>query len=93
MAKRNKSTVPYIKGSTPNYNYSLYDPLDVTLLSCGYDTDACFRVGGIDNDFLHYCALDKNGFVIKITDKSGKFVARAAGFRNGNCIFLRPFGL
>lgn len=88
MAKRNKSTVPYIKGSTPSYNYSLYDPLDVTLLLCGYDTDACFRVGGIDNDFLHYCALDKNGFVIKITDKSGKFVARAAGFRNGNCIFI-----
>lgn len=88
MVRRNKSTVPYISGKYLNYCYSLYDSQDNTVLTSGIDTDACFRVGGIDNDFLHYCVLDKNGFVIKITDEYGNFVARASGFRNGNCVFI-----
>lgn len=88
MVKRNKSTVPYIQGETDNYRYSLYDSQDETVLLTGIYTDACFRVDGNDNDFLHYCALDKNGFVIKITDYYNHFIARASGFRNGNCIFI-----
>ena len=88
MAKRDKSTVPYIKGSTTNYVYSMYDSQDETLLLSGINTNACFRVAGNDNDFLHYCALDKNGFVIKITDTFGNFIARAAGFRNGNSVYI-----
>lgn len=88
MAKRDKSTVPYIKGSTTNYVYSMYDSQDETLLLSGINTNACFRVDGNDNDFLHYCALDKNGFVIKITDTFGNFIARAAGFRNGNSVYI-----
>lgn len=88
MAKRDKSTVPYVNGKTLNYNYSLYDSQDETILLAGINTDACFRIDGNDNDFLHYCALDKNGFVIKITDDFGNFIARASGFRNGNCVFI-----
>lgn len=88
MAKRNKSTIPYVSGQTMNYKYSLYDSQDETLLLAGINTDACFKVDGNDNDFLHYCALDKNGFVIKITDYDENFIARASGFRNGNCIFI-----
>ena len=83
-----ESTVPYIEGKTDYYNYSLYTNQDETILSSGIDTDSCFKLDGVDNDFLHYCALDKNGLVIKITDKYGNFVGRAAGFRNGNCLFL-----
>ena len=88
MAKRNKSTVPYVSGKTTNYEYSMYDPLDESVLLSGIYTDACFKVDGNDNDFFHYCCLDKNGFVIKITDKFGNFIGRAGGFRNGNCIFI-----
>ena len=88
MAKRKMSTVPYIKGKTENYRYSIYDPLDETILLAGINTDACFRVDGNDNDFLHYCALDKNGIVLKITDTFGNFIARASGFRSGNTIFF-----
>ena len=88
MRERHKSTVPYISGESENYKYSLYDINDVTALTSGLDTDACFRVCGHDNDFLHYCLLDKNGFIIKITDKEGNFVGRASGFRNGNCVFI-----
>lgn len=88
MVTRGKSTVPYIKGGLFNYKYSLYDSLDTDLLLSGIKTDACFRCDGNDNDFLHYCALNKNGFVIKITDSFDNFVARASGFRHGNCVFI-----
>jgi len=88
MSKRSKSTVPYVKGETLNYKYSLYDPLDENVLICGINTDSCFKIDGNDNDFLYYCALDKNGFVIKITDSFDNFIARASGFRNGNSIFI-----
>ncbi len=88
MVKRNKSTVPFVNGETMNYKYSVYDSQDESVLLAGISTDACFRIDGNDNDFLHYCALDKNGLVIKITDSFGNFIARAGGFRNGNCVFF-----
>ncbi len=88
MTKRSKSTVPYVNGQTDNYKYSIYDSQDETILLAGINTDACFRIDGYDNDFLHYCALDKNGFVIKITDLFGNFIGRGSGFRNGNCVFI-----
>ena len=88
MVKREKSTVPYVSGEIGDYRYSVYDSQDETLLLAGINTDACFRIDGNDNDFLHYCALDKNGIVIKITDNFGNFIGRASGFRNGNCVFF-----
>ena len=88
MTARNKATVPYINGSYHNYRYSMYDSTDETLLTTGLDTNACFRCCGNDNDFLHYCALDKNGFVIKLTDSNGNFIGRASGFRNGNGVYI-----
>jgi len=88
MLKKDMSTVPYISGSNKTYNYFLYDAQDESIFCAGIDTDACFKVDGTDNDFFHYCALDKNGFVIKITDNTGNFIARAAGFRHGNCVFI-----
>ena len=88
MVKRDKSTVPYVSGKTNNYLYSVYDSQDETVLLSGIDTNACFKINGIDNDFLHYCVLDKNGFVIKITDILGNFIGRASGFRSGNFIYI-----
>ena len=88
MATRKESTVPYISGTYHNYRYSMYDATDETLLTTGLDTNACFRCCGNDNDFLHYCALDKNGFVIKLTDTEGNFIGRASGFRNGNGVYI-----
>lgn len=88
MASRKESTVPYISGTYHNYKYSMYDSTDETLLTTGLDTNACFRCCGHDNDFLHYCALDKNGFVIKLTDTEGNFIGRASGFRNGNGVYI-----
>lgn len=88
MAKRETSTVPYINGEYLNYHYTLYDSQDISVLTSGIDTEACFRIDGNDNDFFHYCVLDKNGIIIKITDQFGNFIARASGFRHGNCVFF-----
>ena len=88
MVSRKESTIPYINGTYHNYRYSMYDSTDETLLITGLDTNACFRCCGNDNDFFHYCALDKNGFVIKLTDSEGNFIGRASGFRNGNGVYI-----
>lgn len=88
MIQRTTSTVPYVKGKTINYQYSIYDPLDVNILLTGINTDSCFRVGGNDNDFLHYCALNKNGFVVRLADAFGNFIGKASGFRNGNSVYI-----
>lgn len=88
MSKRNYSTVPRIKGEYKDLKYSLYDFLDEFIITSGIDTDACFKIDGEDSDFLYYCALDKNGFVMKITDENNNFLARASGFRHGNIIYI-----
>lgn len=88
MTKRNTSTVPYIYGVNKNYKYTMYDSFDEDIITCGINTDSCFRLGSNDSDFLRYCALDKNGFVIKITDLNDNFLAKASGFRNGNTVFI-----
>lgn len=88
MVTKDGFTVPRVHGETLNYRYSMYDQQDLSVLLSGIYTGACFRVDGNDNDFLHYCLLDKNGFVIKIEDSYGNFIARASGFRHGNCVFI-----
>jgi len=88
MVTRNTSTIPYINGKTLNYKYSMYDSLDISYLISGINTNSCYKLGGSDNDFMHYCALNKNGFTIKICDKSNNFIAKASGFRNGNVIYI-----
>ncbi len=88
MCKKSSSTIPYVEGATENYRYSMYDSEDTDLLLAGIKTKACFKINNTDNDFLFYSALDKNGFVIKITDHEGNFIARASGFRNGNYVYI-----
>ena len=88
MVKRDKATVPYVDGKVGNCLYSMYEPQDETILSAGIDTHTSFKIYGTQNDFLHYCTLSKNGFVIKITDTVGKTIGVAPGIRNGNCIYI-----
>ena len=87
-ALRKDFTVPFINGNTNNYKYFMYDILDDSYLLSGIETHSCFKCDGTDNDFFHYCALDKNGFVIKITDNEGNMVARVSGFRDGNTVLI-----
>ena len=88
MQTINEFTVPRINGQSTIYNYHIYDQNDTTALISGIDTNSCFKVSGVDNDFIHYCLLNKNGFIVKIEDKDGNFVGRISGFRNGNGIYF-----
>ena len=88
MITKTNFTVPRTKGKYNQIGFEVMKQDDPHFLTCGFETDACFRVGGHDNDFLHYCALNKNGFVIKLSDSKGNFLGRASGFRNGNAIYL-----
>lgn len=87
MRFKNKSSVPYIQGTYENYVYQMYDALDINILTSGIDTNSCFKIDGDDHDFLHYCALNQNGFVLKFTI-NGDLIARVSGFRNGNAIYF-----
>ena len=86
MAKRKLSTVPYVEGRTPIYKYSMFT--DESVLMSSRAVNSCLKACGNDNDFFHYVLLDKNGFILKIEDYYGNFIGRAAGFRNGNAIFI-----
>jgi len=87
MRFKDRLTIPYIKGSYKGYTYQMYDAIDIELLTSGIDTNSCFKIEGHDHDFLHYCALNKNGFVIKFM-MDDNLIARVAGFRNGNAIYF-----
>lgn len=86
---RNGRTIPEVSGVTEDgIAYEMYDYRDPNQLISGIDTDACFKVGGNANDFLSYCILNKNGFILKMADLDGNFVGRVSGFRSGNIIYL-----
>ena len=88
MLTKTEFTVPRVEGIHEEIRYEVMKQDDPHFLTCGFETDACFRVCGNDNNFLEYCALNKNGFVIKLSDSNGNFLGRASGFRNGNAIYL-----
>lgn len=91
MYKKNKSTVPYVSGSVADYNYSMYDVVDNSVLTCGIDISTCLRLTGTDSDLFQYSILNKNGFILKITNKDNKLIGRAAGFRHGNGVYINQF--
>lgn len=61
-------------------------PSNVTM---GERTGSCMRIGGLGESLYNFCLEDKNGFHIRFEDpKTGEFISRVSGFRNGNTVFL-----
>lgn len=61
-------------------------------LSFGERDDSCMRIGGQAESLLDFCLTNVNGFFIRFEDaKTGRYVSRASGFRNGNTVFLNQF--
>lgn len=55
----------------------------------GERTGACMRIGGVGESLFSFCLEDKNGFHIRFEDeKTGEYISRVSGFRNGNTVFL-----
>lgn len=60
-----------------------------TTLTHGERTGACMRIGGEGEDLYNFCLDNPNGFHIRFADpKTGKYISRVSGFRNGNTLFL-----
>ena len=70
-------------------NVTLGDTKSMMNLTYGERTNSCLRICGAFNDLFEYCLENENGFHIRFTNpKTGKFVSRVSGIRNGNTIFL-----
>lgn len=80
------STVPYIDINKNGVYISRYLNNDPKILTSGIDTNSCFKLSANDNDFLYYTILNKNGFVIKFTNKDGKLLGKAIGIRRNNIL-------
>lgn len=80
------STVPYIDVNKNGVYISRYLNNDPKILTSGIDTNSCFKLSANDNDFLYYTILNKNGFVIKFTNKDGKLLGKAIGIRRNNIL-------
>lgn len=58
-------------------------------LSHGERTGACMRIGGAGESLYKFCLDNNHGFHIRFEDpKTGKYISRVSGFRNGNTVFL-----
>lgn len=87
--KINTSSLPFncdVKKN--NYKLSRYMNNDPAIFTSGIDTKTCFFISVNENDFFFYSLLNKNGYVIKITDKDNHLVARATCFRKNNVLMI-----
>ena len=58
-------------------------------LTHGERTGSCMRVGGAGFSLYNFCLENPYGFHIRFEDlKTGEYISRVSGFRNGNTIFL-----
>lgn len=85
--KIDKSAVPYncdvYKNGVHVIRYLNNDP---NVLVSGIDANTCFKLSANDNDFVFYTILNKNGFVLKFIDDSGKLIGRISGIRRNNIL-------
>ena len=94
MYDRTEITTPpidkeYETSTGKKINIVLGNSTNMMNLSYGERTNSCLRIGGAFNDLFEFCIHNKNGFHVRFTDpKTGKFISRVSGIRNGNTIFF-----
>lgn len=81
-----QKTIPYIKGTYGEYNYEMLQANDPNIFALGAASDNCFKIGGLADAFVKYCANNKNGRALVIKNKEGLIVATVPMFRNGNLV-------
>lgn len=85
----NKSSLPFgCDVKLGEYSLQRYRNNDPNIFTSGIDTKTCFFISVNENDFFFYSLLNKNGYVIKVTDKTGKLLARATCFRKNNVLMI-----
>lgn len=93
MMKRKEITVPpmkeEIKINKKTMHITLGDVHNARNLILGELTGSCMRAHGPGDTLWKFCNENENGFHICFEDsKTGNFISRVSGFRNGNTIFL-----
>ena len=92
--KKCESSLPFdIKVKKDGLVLDRYLNNDPDVLVSGIETKTCFFISVNENDFFFYSLLNKNGFIIKITDEQGNFVARASCFRRNNILMINGIRL
>ena len=82
------SSIPYF--DPIKYNdlvLERYNNNDPSILTSGIDSNTCFKLSAVENDYLFYSILNKNGMVVKISDKDG-MVARITCHRFFNVLMI-----
>ena len=89
-----KSSLPYdISAEYNGLKLERYLNNDPNALVSGVETKTCFFMSVNENDFFFYSFLNKNGFIVKIVDEQGNFVARASCFRRNNILMINGIRL
>ncbi len=94
MYAKTESTVPpidetYQVATDKGINVVIGNTTNMINLSYGERTNSCLRIGGAFNDMFEFCLGDKNGYHVRFIDpKTGEFISRVSGIRNGNTIFF-----
>lgn len=70
------------------YKLQRYKNNEPSIFTSGIDTKTCFFISVNENDFFFYSLLNKNGYVIKITDSKDRLLARATCFRKNNVLMI-----
>ena len=82
------STIPYFDPiKIDHISLERYNNNDSSILTSGIDSNTCFKLSAIDNDYLFYSVLNKNGMVARIVD-NGEMIGRITAHRNGNCLLI-----
>lgn len=94
MYEKESLTVPtleqeYTVDNTKKIKVVLGDVTSPINMTYGERTGACMRKGGAGDSLFDFCLTNESGFHIRFEDpKTGQFISRVSGFRNGNTIFL-----
>lgn len=92
--KINYSSLPFDCNVTlQSYTLQRYKNNDPNVFTSGVETKTCFFVSVNENDFFFYTLLNKNGEILKVTDKNGNFIARASCFRKNRVLMINGIRL
>ncbi|MBE6157795.1 MAG: hypothetical protein E7160_03280 [Firmicutes bacterium] len=83
-----RSAIPYFDPiKLDGVSIERYNNNDSSILTSGIDSNTCFKLSAVDNDYMFYSVLNKNGMVAKIME-NGEMIGRITAHRNGNCLLI-----
>lgn len=85
VLKRDRSTIPKVKGSYHDYSYEVLNLQDMTAISLGNKTEDCFKISGKGYPCLKHGMTSPNGRILVIK-KENQLLSHSWIWRNGNLL-------